>query len=91
MLSQTRQQQADQHLLIQENVVIDGAGRPLLTDFGITSVFEYDYAVSSSRYMAPELLNNERSYSTTASDVYMFGCVCYEVHHLPLQDILSIK
>jgi len=92
-----------------ENVVIDGVGRPLLSDFGITSVMESnreplsiassrrrlsfddktgldnDYAtslVSSSRpvcrYMAPELLNNERSYSTTASDVYMFACLCYE-------------
>jgi len=61
---------------------------------GIDNVYATSLVSSTRpvcRYMAPELLNNERSYSTTASDVYMFACLCYEsfVETPPFADLAS--
>ncbi|KAG5350239.1 hypothetical protein C0989_012012, partial [Termitomyces sp. Mn162] len=74
------------------NILIDDAGRALLSDFGISSVSDSSIAAWSSqstgaskggstRWQAPELFdveNDESVKNTTASDVYAFGCVCYE-------------
>ncbi|KNZ78276.1 putative serine/threonine-protein kinase [Termitomyces sp. J132] len=75
------------------NILIDDAGRALLSDFGISSVSDSSIAAWSSqstgaskggstRWQAPELFdveNDESVKNTTASDVYAFGCVCYEI------------
>ncbi|KAJ7814162.1 hypothetical protein B0H14DRAFT_2851065 [Mycena olivaceomarginata] len=62
------------------------AGRPQLTDFGLTQLIDPENASSSNtakprgstRWMAPELFRNS-SPPTTASDIWAFGCVACEI------------
>lgn len=65
------------------NIVIDGSGRPRLTDFGIARL-EFTEAISSTggplgtlRYMSPEQLDGEPE--DRRSDVYSLGIVLYEM------------
>jgi WD40 repeat protein len=67
------------------NVLLDQAGQPHVTDFGLARRVEVDTAVSQSgtisgtpAYMAPEQALGDRR-QTTAVDVYGLGAVLYEL------------
>ncbi|KAJ3555045.1 hypothetical protein NP233_g12297 [Leucocoprinus birnbaumii] len=65
------------------NVLISGNKRAMLADFGISRVSMTSVATMTSvaagttHWMAPELLLNS-SNPTKESDIWAFGCVCYE-------------
>ncbi|KAG6818581.1 hypothetical protein H0H93_003796 [Arthromyces matolae] len=75
------------------NILIDNAGRARLADFGVSSVSDAKIIAwtsqtpaaskgGSTRWQAPELIdlkNDTAGLNTIASDIYAFGCVCYEV------------
>ncbi|KAJ3553050.1 hypothetical protein NP233_g12734 [Leucocoprinus birnbaumii] len=69
------------------NVLVNDAGRACITDFGLSSL-RTDSTLSrafgastirgcSYRWASPELVDGKRP--TMASDIWAFGCVCYEV------------
>lgn len=60
-----------------KNVLLDQRFRAKITDFGL-SIASKKRACGSPFWMAPELLNGE-SKNTTASDVYAFGMVLFEI------------
>lgn len=78
-------------MFLQANILITLCGRACLADFGLASVnntesVRFDvlettgHEDATARYEAPELLQgNSRVHRTTASDMYAFGCICYEV------------
>jgi len=80
---------------LQDNIVINAQGNPLLTDFGLSSIAEDLYSVTGSitpgggtlRWSAPELLGSftaqggEWVNPTTQSDVYSLAMVIIEVTH----------
>ncbi len=68
------------------NVLLDGAGQPHVTDFGLARRVEGDSSLTQSgalvgtpSYMAPEQTTRERAAVTTAADVYGLGTVLYAV------------
>jgi serine/threonine protein kinase len=70
----------------QGTLLVDEEQRALLADFGISSMLEatnqsesLDSVPKSWRWTAPEVINDGGSETTTASDVYAFASVCYEV------------
>jgi len=81
------------------NVLIDSAGQVQVADFGLTILS--DTTATESKYgghvhfMAPEIIGGlgedpeafEDLRPTKASDVYAFGCVCYELYkgHAPYE------
>jgi hypothetical protein len=63
-----------------ENVLIDEAGEPVVTDFGVAAVADPDGRMTSSiafsrSYVAPEVL--DRNAYGTASDIYSLGATLY--------------
>ncbi|KAF5357113.1 hypothetical protein D9756_006791 [Leucocoprinus leucothites] len=70
------------------NVLVDEFGRACLTDFGLSSIRSDDSVAQSMatstaqgttyRWAAPELIESDSAHSSKASDVWAFGCVCYE-------------
>lgn len=70
------------------NILVNDSGRACITDFGLSLIradktLAYTLAANtvlgcSYRWAAPELLN-ENFRPTRASDIWAFGCVCYEV------------
>ncbi|KIJ10903.1 hypothetical protein PAXINDRAFT_16125 [Paxillus involutus ATCC 200175] len=75
--------------LTGSNILINGEGQPLISDFGLSSILE-EYNVTSYfkscrpgaiRWVAPELLEgHEKSPKPTIkSDVYSYGCVMLHV------------
>ncbi|KAF9447734.1 kinase-like protein [Macrolepiota fuliginosa MF-IS2] len=72
------------------NILVNDGGRACITDFGL-SFLRIDttipYGVGSttalgglsSRWTAPELVHDENNRPTLKSDVWAFGCVCFEV------------
>jgi len=72
---------------------VNELGRAYIADFGLSSVYDskiwaltgFSSAASRGgtvRWQAPELLDVENGNimkNTTASDVYAWSCVCYEV------------
>lgn len=68
------------------NVLLDAAGTPYLTDFGLAKLVEQDSSVTHSTamlgtpsYMSPEQARGEARHLTTAVDVYGLGAVFYEL------------
>ena len=79
------------------NILVDDNGRARLTDFGMALIAEgtaYNYGSlhggGAIRCSAPELLDPEEfgfenSRPTFQSDIYAFGCICFEVTPLLFQ------
>ncbi|KAG6808327.1 hypothetical protein H0H92_004518, partial [Tricholoma furcatifolium] len=79
--------------LLLPNVLVDGAGRARLADFGLSSVTESNIAAWTSqtrgtskggtiRWQAPELFNafgDSHPVNTVESDIYAWGCVLFEI------------
>ena len=66
------------------NILLDGQGRPHVTDFGLARCLEDDSRITQTglilgtpSYMAPEQVAGRRSEVTTAADVYGLGAVLY--------------
>ncbi|THU78618.1 kinase-like protein, partial [Dendrothele bispora CBS 962.96] len=70
-----------------DNILITSSGRAAIADFGLarksdtlrlTSLSTSHHVKGSTRWLAPECLL-ENGVHTYHSDIYAFGCVCYEV------------
>lgn len=66
------------------NILLDAAGAPHLTDFGLAKLVEQESTVTRTRdllgtpgFMAPEQAAGEHQRVTTATDVYGLGAVLY--------------
>lgn len=76
------------------NILIDDDLHVRLSDFGLATLSDAYHSSTSSnvgsatRWSAPELLKGARS--TTESDIYAFGSVCYEVHDLTSINLVHI-
>jgi serine/threonine-protein kinase len=68
------------------NILLDGQGRPHVTDFGLAKRVETDTSLTQSgalvgtpSYMAPEQTSGRKEEVTIATDVYGLGAVLYAV------------
>jgi serine/threonine-protein kinase len=66
------------------NILLDAAGQPHITDFGLAKHVEADSSLTQSgalvgtpSYMAPEQASGVRDTVTTATDIYGLGAVLY--------------
>ncbi|KAJ8079009.1 hypothetical protein PM082_013296 [Marasmius tenuissimus] len=71
------------------NVLITPEHTACITDFGLSRITDSQksrglsnttHELGPARWRAPELLKYGRSAMSPASDVYAFGCVCYEIY-----------
>ncbi|KAJ7588707.1 kinase-like domain-containing protein [Mycena floridula] len=71
------------------NILVTPALRACIMDFGVasiaeskvldwTSIYSPGYFGGTARWQAPEILNGQ-SGNTCRSDIYAYGCVCYEI------------
>jgi len=67
------------------NILLDRAGEPLVTDFGLakivaddSNVTRSDAVVGTPAYMAPEQARGAR-YATTATDIWALGVILYQL------------
>ncbi len=66
------------------NILLDGAGRPHVADFGLAKRMDHAGSLSQSgvvgtvAYMAPEQAAGRGRHLTTAADVYSLGAILYE-------------
>ena len=68
------------------NVLIDAAGQPQVTDFGLAKVLDYEASPTvssevfgSPNYMSPEQAAGRTDELTIATDVYSLGAIMYEL------------
>ncbi|KAJ3519976.1 hypothetical protein NMY22_g12955 [Coprinellus aureogranulatus] len=76
------------------NILVSASGRACLADFGLSALSDPDllswtsirtataYSTGTARWQAPELLiptEDVAAKATAHSDVYSYGCVCYEI------------
>ena len=68
------------------NILLDEAGEPHLTDFGLAKLLDRESPAAQTRaalgtpeYMAPEQATGRPNQVTTATDVYGLGAVLYEL------------
>ena len=68
------------------NILLDGEGRPLVTDFGLAKRLDQDSGltqamaiVGTAIYMAPEQAMQTGNPLTTAADIYSLGAIFYEM------------
>ena len=68
------------------NILLDGRGEPLVSDFGLAKWVEENSGLTLSGvvlgtpgYMAPEQASGRRGEVTTAADVYALGAILYEL------------
>uniref|UniRef100_A0A0W0F0H3 Putative Dbl-like domain-containing protein n=1 Tax=Moniliophthora roreri TaxID=221103 RepID=A0A0W0F0H3_MONRR len=70
------------------NILMTESRKAIIGDFGLSYVAEGEvlrltststFSGGTTRWLAPELLNNE-SRPSYKSDIYAFGCVCYEIY-----------
>ncbi len=66
------------------NILLDAAGQPYITDFGLARRLETDSGLTQSgavvgtpSYMAPEQTMGDKAVVTTAADVYALGAILY--------------
>jgi WD40 repeat protein/tRNA A-37 threonylcarbamoyl transferase component Bud32 len=66
------------------NVLLDAAGQPHLTDFGLAKLLETDSGLTQSEtvlgspaFMAPEQAAGKSATITTAADIYSLGAILY--------------
>ena len=68
------------------NIMVDAAGEPYVSDFGLARRLESDSSLTLSgaalgtpEYMAPEQASGQSSRVTTAADIYSLGAILYEM------------
>ena len=68
------------------NILIDSAGEPYVTDFGLAKLVQSDSSLTLSgevlgtpAYMAPEQAAGKAKQMTTAADIYSLGAILYEL------------
>jgi WD40 repeat protein/tetratricopeptide (TPR) repeat protein len=68
------------------NILLDGAGQPHVSDFGLAKVLGQDTGLTQTvsllgtpAYLAPELASGQAKQVTTAADIYSLGAVLYEL------------
>lgn len=99
---QSSAREVDFFFVHQENVLISATGRALLADFGLACIVNEMTTTASSiisdgtlAFKAPELLYSDstRPAKTTATDVYAFGMLMYQVSSLykPLRNQTAIR
>ncbi|KAJ8078993.1 Serine/threonine-protein kinase tnni3k [Marasmius tenuissimus] len=76
----------------QVNVLITPGRNACITDFGLSQVTDSNTLgrQGPARWLAPELLKTgKRAVISLESDIYAFGCVCYEIYtrRAPFEDV----
>ncbi|MCX6854619.1 MAG: serine/threonine-protein kinase, partial [Verrucomicrobia bacterium] len=68
------------------NILLDGSGRPMLSDFGLAKLLDTDLQMTHSQshlgtphYMSPEQASGNVKQITTVSDVWALGVVLYQI------------
>ncbi|KAJ3551572.1 hypothetical protein NP233_g13059 [Leucocoprinus birnbaumii] len=68
-----------------KNVLVSGTKRAMLADFGVSLISmtmattTINPSVGTANWMAPELFIVDNSFANQESDIWAFGCTCYEI------------